>query len=1081
MKNILAAMLAIWSCAVFGGDDELVITPVPPVVGREIPNSDFFDFSSAPGVTVEVRVRIPAAGFESGRRLLLYKGSDTAENGWNFSWSGPASTEKLDMQSLHFNLSLKDKDYRRFRSEVLLKPGEWATLTVTLDGKNIRFYQNGHLLSEQVCAALPPFSKVPLRLGRYYHNKADFAGEMAQVRIARRAETPEPVGKLDIPQLYYRNFDLADRDAPAPAVHPYYLTDAQIELARKNIARYDWAKELEKKIIAEADQLAAIPEDQLAWHIPDEPGSACHCPNCGRNAEVAWRDFSLNDGTQLVCADCKTVFPNDKFPEDRTLVVKLPNGREQHLKYYQGKSISGNEGDRYFITGVIRERRTTLITTKIRSLGYAYALTGKKEYAEAARNILRRFAEVYPGYPPRLRNTYYENYGSRDIEGKLYRWKLGDSRYMFGFATLYDITYRSGAYSDADKVLIENGLFREYKRLMTAFAPWRDLTNSLPFGYAGMAHAGRNLADHEMIAWVVRGPQSLSVFMDAWFHRDGFWHENSCSYQNMTLGSMHWILEGLNGYSDPVSYRGRDRFDNLRVAADIPMLGKAYLAPATATMPDGFLAPLNDSPAGFRYNSLFAEYAVRFFDSPEAREILAFARGDADPSSPETLFNFDPETAGTAEKATVPDFLRESRIYPGPRWLALRGDYGKTGGALVMDAGERHIYHVHQSSLNFLYYDYGRELVHDLGYLGAQHFMTRFNKSILAHQTVMVDGASHYRKPDRKVEIDFFSGNRHPVYRAMRGHAPNAYAQVEKFERTMFYVDRGPGRRYAVDLFDVKGGKEHVYIFHAAGEELLKPEWDWQPFDAAKVWDGDTEVKHLSSVVSAEIAGPASFRWEKGFKDGVGTVYQLPANVKYECILADAPGNRDIGRPLAETKIKLLLLRRSGPESCFAGVIAGYDGAPVAREVNWLPAENGRVLEVKTGKVTELFLSSDGAKAVKCPAYPALDFRGRAAAVALEDGKAVDLFVAGGGELSFGDQRRVDAVYRGRIADFDADKRTITLDPAPPAAAKDGEYLVVPSRRDGFYRIRGLAGSELLVHDTAPYKLEPGEECLIYF
>lgn len=65
---------------------------------------------------------------------------------------------------------------------------------------------------------------------------------------------------------------------------------------------------------------------------------------------------------------------------------------------------------------------------------------------------------------------------------------------MVPLVTAYDLTRDSGVYSDADKVKIENDLFREYKRMMVAYPPWRDLT--LPFGYAGMAYAGQVLGDH---------------------------------------------------------------------------------------------------------------------------------------------------------------------------------------------------------------------------------------------------------------------------------------------------------------------------------------------------------------------------------------------------------------------------------------------------------------------------------------------------------------------------------------------------------------------------------------------------------
>ena len=871
---------------------------------------------------------------------------------------------------------------------------------------------------------------------------------------------------------FYRNFDLRDHEKPAPLQPPFTLGPAEVAAARKNLERYPWARKLLASLRRQADDLLAIPVDRLPWHIPDEPGASCCCPACGQVPEVAWRGPRNNDGHRLLCADCGTVFPNPDYPEDKTFQLKLANGRKLTLHYYEGKSIKLNEGKRYFISGVIRERRTRILIDKLPALSALYALEGDRKIAQQARNILLRFAEVYPGYPPRLRNSYYSRYGKNPIEGKFYRWKFGDSQYMVKMATLYDVTRHSDVYTDEDRVKIENGLFREYKRMMVAFPPWRDLTNSLPYGYAGMAHVGRLLGDHEMIAWVVSGPQSLENFMAARFHRDGFWHEDTCSYQNMTLGSMHLILTALAGYSDPADYQGKDRFDRLDPAASVPMLGKAYVAQFHARMPDGALPALNDSVAYFQFRLCYAEHAWRYFRLPEAKAILDYAQKDGEKQSGslEELFRDPPESDVTAP-APLPAFVDRSRIMPGPRWMILWGSSGPQGSALVLDNGENTVWHVHNSSLNFLYFDYGRELVTDMGYLSAQHQLTPFNKSPIAHQTVLVDGVPHTRAPDRCVESDFFAGKDTPI-QAVRGHAPNVYPEVtSRFERTLFYVNRGPGQRYAVDFFEVQGGKSHLYVFHAVGEDFRTPELPLKKFDLQTLGDKSIGTPFLTDGRSAPVTGPQNFIWYDDTKDGIGTVFRLPKNWTGEFLTARAPGNRDFHKPLSDKKMHLLMLRRQGPENCFAGVLEGFSGAPTPREVELFPAQNGRALRVVSPERTEWFFSSNGQGPLTCAALPGMEMRARAGAVILEKGIVKELFVVGG-TIRCGGKELAAPEITGHITAFDEKARTITLDQELPESAVK-EYLYLPAYRDGFYRIEAVNGKTVTLTDTAPYHMKP--------
>lgn len=1035
-------------------------------------------FATAPGATVRVEVKAPERAFVNNRRqLLAARGTDTAANGWNLSWVS-AENRPMLAQRLLFHLAFPGKRYLRYAVPVRMKPDTWTEFTVTLDGKNIRFYQDGALLDTRECPAKLPDAGYRLQLGRYplNGNPMPFAGTVRLLEVLPEVRTPADRGAVvEVPELYYRNFDLADRDEPVPAGAPFAITPEQAALARRNIANSEWGKEVQRDLFRNAEALLRIADGDLAWHIPELPGSDCSCPKCGQPSNVAWNPAAGSNGEKLVCAGCRTTFPHPDFPEDKVLELKLDNGMVRRIPYFEGKSLRLNEGNRYFISGVMRSVRVRNVMNRLPSLTAAWVLTGEKRYVEGIRKILLRLADVYPGYPARLRNTYYPRYGGNPIEGKFYRWKLGDNQYMIPLATAYDVARQSGVFSPRDKVLIENRLFREYKRMMCAYPPWRDLTNSMPFGYAAMAYVGRVLGDHEMIAWVVRGPQSLERFMAAWFHRDGFWHENTCSYQSMTLGFMHRILEALEGYSDPASYRGPDRFDRFRAAENLPMLGKAYLAMAAVLMPDGRLPGLNDSVAAFAYNPRYPELAVRYFDSPAAREVLAFCGGDGVPGVPgiEALFTFDPERMSTPKVGELPDFLRQSRMIVGPRWMILRGGHGPDGSALVLDYGEQYLYHVHTSALNFLYFDYGRELATDIGYLSAQHLDTAFNKSIMAHLTVMVNDAPHYRGPGRRVESDFFAGHT-PTFQAVRGHAPNVAPQTEKFERTQIFVNRGPGDRYVADFFEARAGKSPTYIFHGGGEDFRRGDLAATPCDPSRFGGAATGANRLTDGVSGRVEGPHDFSWIEKDGSGTGLLFRLPRGTGGTFITARAPGNRNLRDPLSQRKMHVLLLRDFAPENFFCGLIEGFQNTPRPRQVALLAAENARVLEVRTGEKVELLISSDGKAPIRVGQYPALGGRMEAGAVMLEKGVPRQLFVVGG-SIRYA-ERALDApVVEGTLTDCDPGRRTLMLSCSLPSTVKAGSYLVFPAHRDGFFRIEAIDGARVTVSDTAPWPLRKGD------
>ncbi|MGE4564400.1 MAG: heparinase II/III family protein, partial [Victivallaceae bacterium] len=500
--------------------------------------------------------------------------------------------------------------------------------------------------------------------------------------------------------------DLADASAPAAVVHPAGpFKAADLERARANLAEYEWAQKLLANYRERAKSLMAIPSDRIAVAIPaEDPWLQCPCPKCGTHADYAWRNGLRPDGESAACAKCGQVIPSADFPEDRIYTAKNLRGEIRSIPYHEGSEpYYGNR--RQFLGGLINWLKVSRLY-KLPDLAYVYALTGERPYAERTRELLLRFAETYPGYVVRFRTTAFDSPAANYMASHFADWKYQDSVLVANLALAYDLTLSSGLYSDADRLQIENGIFREYGRLITAHAPTRDwCTNAVPAHLTGAALAGAMLGSHRLMSWVLEGQEGFKSFVAANYHRDGNWNENSPSYAVMANEPWWLLLETLSGFSDSPDYRGAGRYDKIDVFAEIPLSRYLFGALDRAVMPDGALPANNDSAFGLTLPVQWRDFAACHFGAPPpgeaGGEYALFKRGD------------------TASGAPSPP--PASAVLAGPGWAVLRPPAAPGRTALMLNFGPFVGGHAHDSALSYTYYDFNRELVTDLGYLGYTH------------------------------------------------------------------------------------------------------------------------------------------------------------------------------------------------------------------------------------------------------------------------------------------------------------------------------------------------------------------------
>lgn len=842
---------------------------------------------------------------------------------------------------------------------------------------------------------------------------------------------------------------------PADVKHPCTLyKQADVDRAKANYDKHEWAKAQVNSFINGSQFWLNCSDEDLKYWIPDlTPFRVVDCPKCGAGWRFAWG----GDDKQIRCLNCGFTWPNADYPEDKTQEFLDPVGGTQAIPYYEGepsKVYGSAKSPIYRLSGRLRFHRINKLGS-LGNLGKAYVFTEDVKYAEQVRKVLLRLAEVYPHYLAHDWGRIFDDYSNLQ-SGKLSGWKLHDTGTFTQLAIAYDLTYNSGVYSDEDKVAIEEGCFREFSRLMTATAAKGCCINDGPAAMAGGALAGLILGDHDTIAWAIERPDGFLGFINDYFYRDGHWYEGSPSYEGMTLGPIYVAPEALRGYSDPASYTKPDRYDNLDLFQN-PVIAKLLTAGAPETMPDGNLPPTNDSTFGARYPRQRTEQQYYWYPTDENLALMAWAFGGkvGDSGGEYTLFRRDPDL--DFEGVTPADPSGQSVVRPGVGYSILRTGAGNTDAAMLLDYGPHGSGHGHPDRMNILYYDFGTEMLTDLGYLGAGHPNHPWIRSTASHNLVLVDGRAQLRSAG---ELEAFGDG--GAIKACIANAPTTY-NVDTYRRNVIFVDHGPGKRYLVDLFHVAGAEEFSqYAFHAAGEIFTPPLFDYQDIDPKSLGYDTAGYTYLKSAKQADAPLPFICEWIADPETNLGTRLHMMGQEGTKLTWALADGLRNRSDAFGKTDMYCIYAQRDGAESTFLSVIEAFKGESALQQARELTvnSENGeaRAVEVRYADFTDIAIIADENAAsgmITIPEYPALAFMGRMAHVSIANGEAQELWMMGGEKLAYG-TAAIEGVakYEGEITAVSQDDFSVTADlDIPGGEIWAGEHMLVAERSDGAYLI----------------------------
>jgi len=780
--------------------------------------------------------------------------------------------------------------------------------------------------------------------------------------------------------------------------HPTVFVTAQgVTRAKENIGRYAWARESAQAVKANADKWLARDDDWIRGVVPKAGAAYAYglsgCPICGAGFGAFGHDGgSFDKPGQITCKRGHTL-PDREHPDAGAGYV-APDGRTHYLVGAYNSFVV-----------------ETLTFDALENLVYAYTLTGDERYAVKASVILDAIAAIYSGS---TKGCW--DYPSNPPSGRLDRPWYQASRVLVHFVDHYDQLFNSKAMDAASvkpglsrRKNIEDNLLRDGGEYCFRLSKAGRLHNGEADYIRGALAVGLTLDISEYVKWATDGPFGIKTLLENDVDRDGNYYEVTPMYSEHTRELYFTYIDPLfnagvlNLYNHP---KVRQFFSphnlQLNAAGHMPRYGDAppdfvkramparpfdradfdFLEKLYARTRDavsgGLLAWLGngkvDALRGGPTVDRRVQAGMSIYREPGETEgghftekmWMLFNAGDAPVPAPSISTDFQ-------RRLTQSEFIGQKGF-----GILRSGDQ-----ALVMRFGPS-LNHGHFDDLNINYIARGYELTYDMGYGHSAATQTQYGwaKQTASHNLVVVDERPQQEGGLSGGSLHLFASS--PAVQVMEAFSENSYSKqgVKQYRRTVALIGKGEDA-YAVDLFRVKGGKQHDWTFHAPtatavfsgltlGDEepgsMAGPEISWSDQQLA---DGDLAghpgkptwlappgngYGFLARPQRVFTIGSWSADWEIDATSHVRVT--MPAALG--TVVATAVAN---GLYPHYPKARYVMARRKGADlaSEFVAAIEPHGGTPHIRSVEKLPVEGAVAVKIThiDGRVDYLYSALD--------------------------------------------------------------------------------------------------------------------------
>ena len=532
---------------------------------------------------------------------------------------------------------------------------------------------------------------------------------------------------------------------------------------------------------------------------------------------------------------------------------------------------------------------------EMRDAGILFRVTGEEKYARFVRDILDKYAVLYPTLGPHPFSS-----SRRGPHSKLFHQALNESVWMVNTSIAYDCVY--DWLSEPDRQRFEKNIFRPMVDWFENENP-RDLDrihNHGTWAVAATGMMGYMLGDQELVDKCLYGTENDGTGgflkqLDLLFSPDGYYEEGPY-YARYALRPFYLFAEAIERNQPELKiYERRDQ-----------ILKKAFYSAAQTIFPNGVFPPINDASRTMSITNegLVIANNLVYFRYGADPNLLAIAGMQRD---------VIPNRAGLAVARDLADLTAKPELGWGSVEMA-DGPDGTEGGLgilrmgkgmdqtmLLMKYGAQGGGHGHYDKLHFILFDHGNEVIPDYGYArwvnvepkhGGRYLdeNNTYAKHTIAHNTVVVDqktqgGYTGERRPTQRGQGrpagggggQRGRGSREPASRhffdaaskdvqVMSARADSHYPGV-RMQRTMFLI-RDPRLEYPVviDLFRATSDSAHVYDYpiHFDGQ-LITTNVEYEAKVASRVPVGKgSGYQHIWEEARGRTDGPTSVTWQDG-------------------------------------------------------------------------------------------------------------------------------------------------------------------------------------------------------------------------
>ncbi len=835
--------------------------------------------------------------------------------------------------------------------------------------------------------------------------------------------------------------------ALAQRTHGGFYTQEKLSNLQSNCNKYEWGKKLKSSAIAKAAFWISKSDEEL-WgmvqgqNLPrtidvtfdrvTKGPKILGCLKCGldvlKYGNYPYEPEFEKKPWKLTCPNCNSVFPTNDFAKffksaidasgqfdaskgDKSLLFNAehPDPKDPLHKFGvdDGFGYIDTNGRSHKFIAYYNWKHWDYINKALTELGDAYIYTGDKLYARKSAIIFDRLADVYPAmdWNPYASKGWYGSDGGTligKIGGNIWETSLVriftdnydkiisgtvDNPELYSFLKSQSQKYQLPSAKGTRELFMKNvddGLLREiYKGALSKKVKGNQGMHQLAVAMAAMALDSQP----ETTTWLdwVFSPEggNISGQMINNLDHDGTTEEGAPGYTFMWGRLVTDIADRLEGYKGYTKHN---------IIKEFPQYGTTFIAAYRMSALGVALPNIGDAGStGYVGNYIdpkFIAKGYRYTGNPDYAKAAYRGNKNSAEGLERDIFAKEPDR--------ISEEIKKIAENAGPRpeggylmsgfgLAILENGSGASGIALTNNYG-RNMKHAHPDMLNFDLFAFGNWLAPDHGYPEYATPMpsnSDWTGSTISHNTVFVD-----EKPQKEIW-----GGYSRVFKQLNGFGvfeldgKKAYPGLDTYKRTMFLIDAGiDNNAYVIDLFQVDGGKDHVYSFHGPPGEMTtsglaltaQKEGTYAGEQIAKGTGVNGFPRGYSFLynVRKDMSPPQQFMIDWKVEPGYRTIkaednvhlrmYSLTQSNDIALADGDPPQNKP-GNP---KKLGYVLMHKKGEDlkSTYVSVIEPYKHKPFIKTVKRISTGNDEQIALQVEHMngnTDYVLYNPGTKEMK--------------------------------------------------------------------------------------------------------------------